>query len=665
MNSKEATQRAAQLREIIAGHNHRYYVLNQPAISDFEYDLLMQELAGIERKFPQLQQPDSPTQRVGSDLTEAFVQVKHKYPMMSLSNTYSEMELMEFDRRVQKTLDAQPQYVCELKFDGTAISLIYAKGVLTQAITRGDGERGDDVSANVRTIHTVPLRLQGNPPDELEIRGEIFMPFAAFDALNKQRFEEEEPLFANPRNAAAGTLKLLDPAVVATRKLDCFLYYMPAGDELFRTHYETLQAAKAWGFQVSTHIRLCNSMQEALHFIRHWDVARKALPYATDGVVVKVNDYAQQRRLGMTAKSPRWATAFKFKAEQAVTRLRSVDFQVGRTGAITPVANLDPVLLAGTTVKRASLHNADQIALLDLRPGDTVIIEKGGEIIPKVVDVDRAQRADDSRPFEYITQCPACGATLKRDEGEAKHYCPNDTGCPPQIIGRIEHFITRKAMNIEGLGSETVELLYHKGLIRHVADLYHLRREQLLPLERMGEKSVDNLLKGIEQSKQTPFARVLFALGIRYVGETTAKKIAAAVGSLDRLMQLPEDDLRLIDEVGDRIAESIRDYFSKAENRAIIEDLRAAGLQFEAEARVQLSEALAGKSFVITGTLSRPRDEFKALIEQHGGVVSSAVSAKTDYLLAGDKGGSKLQKAGKLGVQVIDEEQFRQLMVSD
>ena len=662
MNLKEATQRAAQLRKEIDEHNHRYYVLNQPVISDFEYDVLLQKLIGIERKFPQLQQPDSPTQRVGSDLTEAFVQVKHKYPMMSLSNTYSEMELMEFDRRVQKTLDVAPQYVCELKFDGTAISLIYTNGVLTQAITRGDGERGDEVSVNVRTIRTVPLRLRGNPPDELEIRGEIFMPFAAFDALNKQRFEEEEPLFANPRNAAAGTLKLLDASIVANRNLDCFLYYMPAGDGLFRTHYESLQAAKEWGFQVSEHIRLYNSMQEVLAFIHYWDTERKKLPYATDGVVIKVNDYAQQRRLGITAKSPRWATAFKFKAEQAITRLLSVDFQVGRTGAITPVANLEPVLLAGTTVKRASLHNADQIALLDIRLGDTVIIEKGGEIIPKVVDVDRSQRAADSLPFEYITHCPACGATLKRDEGEAKHYCPNDAGCPPQIIGRIGHFITRKAMNIEGLGGETVELLYHKGLIRHVADLYHLRQEHLLPLERMGEKSVDNLLKGIEQSKQTPFYRVLFALGIRYVGETTAKKIANAVGSLDRLINLSEDDLLLIDEVGERIAESIRDYFSKAENMAIVEDLRASGLQFEAEAKVQLSDALAGKSFVITGTLSRPRDEFKVLIEQHGGAVSSAVSAKTDYLLAGDKGGSKLQKAEKLGIQIIDEERFNLLL---
>jgi DNA ligase (NAD+) len=662
MTAKEATRRAAQLRETIAEHNHRYYVLNQPAISDFEYDLLMQELAGLERKFPQLCEPGSPTQHVGSDLTDAFAQAQHRYPMMSLANTYSELELMEFDRRVQKTLGAPPQYVCELKFDGTAISLRYERGALAQALTRGDGTRGDDVTANVRTIRAIPQHLHGQPPAELEIRGEIFMPFAAFDALNRQRFEEEEPLFANPRNAAAGTLKLLDPAIVATRGLDCFLYYMPAGDALFATHYETLQAAAAWGFQVSEHIRLCTSIHEALDYIRHWDTARKALPYATDGVVIKVNDYAQQRRLGMTAKSPRWATAFKFKAEQAATRLLSVDFQVGRTGAVTPVANLEPVLLAGTTVKRASLHNAEQIAQLDLRTGDTVIIEKGGEIIPKVIDVDRTLRAADSRPFTFITACPACGAALRREAGEARHFCPNDAGCPPQIIGRISHFITRRAMNIEGLGDETVELLYRQGLVRHVADLYHLRREQLLPLERMGEKSVDNLLRSIAQSRHTPFARVLFALGIRHVGETTARQLAAAVGSIDRLMQLPREALLQIDEVGERIADSILDYFASAENRAIIDDLRASGLQFEAAARVLLSAALAGRSFVLTGTLSRPRNEFKALIEQHGGAHHAAVSAKTDYLLAGDNAGSKRRNAERLGIKIIDEAQFRAML---
>ncbi|MDR3236079.1 MAG: NAD-dependent DNA ligase LigA [Prevotellaceae bacterium] len=658
MTLKEAIKRADLLRETIEKCNHEYYVLNQPAISDFEYDLLMQELAGIERKFPQIRQIDSPTQRVGSDITEAFEQVAHRHPMMSLSNTYSEGELAEFDRRVQKTLGVAPEYVCELKFDGTAISLIYKGGVLTQAVTRGDGERGDDVSVNVRTIRTVPLRLQGDFPAELEIRGEIFMPFSAFDALNKQRAEEEEPLFANPRNAAAGTLKLLDSSVMASRNLDCFLYYMPAGDQLFRTHYESLQAAMQWGFRVSEHICVCRSMADVFDFIHRWDTARKALPYATDGVVIKVNDYAQQRRLGMTAKSPRWATAFKFKAEQAITRLLSIDFQVGRTGAVTPVANLEPVLLAGTTVKRASLHNADQIALFDIRLHDHVFIEKGGEIIPKVVGVDVSQRRDDTLPFQYITHCPECGALLVRDEGEAKHYCPNYTHCPPQIVGRIEHFISRKAMNIDGLGSETVELLYSEGLVHNIADIYQLRAEQLLPLERMGEKSVENILRAIEESKQTPFARVLFALGIRYVGETTAKKIADAVGSLDALSRQTEEELTTIDEVGDRIAQSICTYFSEPENTAVIERLRAAGLQFQAAAKTRLSDALVGTSFVITGTLSRPRDEFKVLIEQHGGTVVSAVSAKTDYLLAGDNGGTKLQKAEKLGVKIIDEAAF-------
>lgn len=663
MNLKEATQKVVRLRAIIEQHNHNYYVLNDPVISDFEYDALLADLDGLERKYPQLKTPDSPTQRVGSDITEAFEQVRHKYPMMSLSNTYSEMEVMEFDQRVRKTLDIEPHYVCELKFDGTAISLLYNKGVLVQAVTRGDGEKGDDVLVNVRTIRSIPLRLKGEDiPEELEIRGEIFMPFAAFDALNKQRFEEEETLFANPRNAAAGTLKLLDPAEVAKRNLDCFLYYMPAGNSIFHTHYESLQAAKRWGFHISEHTRLCNAMQEVFDFIHYWDTQRKTLPYATDGVVIKVNDYAQQRKLGMTAKSPRWATAFKFKAEQATTELLSVDFQVGRTGAITPVANLEPVLLAGTTVKRASLHNADQIALLDIRLKDMVIIEKGGEIIPKVVGVDLSKRPAGSRPFEYSTHCPVCDAELIRDEGEAKHYCPNDTGCPPQIIGRIEHFITRKAMNIDGLGSETVDQLYHENLIHNIADLYHLRREQLLPLERMGEKSADNLLKGIEESKKTPFHRVLYALGIRYVGETTARKIADAVGSMKNLANLSEEELKNIDEVGDRIAKSILAYFENSTNRAILADLQASGLQFEAEAKEQLSNTLEGKTFVITGTLSRPRDEFKVIIEQHGGIVSSAVSSKTNYLLAGDKGGSKRQKAEKLGVKIIGEEELIALL---
>ncbi len=665
MNLKEATLRSAHLREVIKQHNHNYYVLNTPVISDFEYDILLQELSAIEKKFPSLQVSDSPTQYVGSDVTEAFEQVVHKYPMMSLSNTYSEDELFDFDRRVRSVVDTPLQYVCELKFDGTAIGITYMNGVLSQAVTRGDGQRGDDVSSNVRTITTIPHRLQGNGfPPEFEIRGEIFMPFAAFDRLNQQRLDEEEALFANPRNAAAGTLKLLDSSEVAKRHLDCFLYYIPNGEQIAATHYESLQTAKKWGFQVSEHTALCTTMDEVLAFIRHWDTARKALPFATDGVVIKVNDFVQQKRLGMTAKSPRWATAFKFKAEQAITKLLSVDFQVGRTGAITPVANLNPVLLAGTTVKRASLHNADQIQLLDIRVGDMVVIEKGGEISPKVVKVDVSQRADDSEPFRYISHCPECGTLLVRDEGEAKHYCPNDNHCPPQIIGRLVHFVGRKAMDIDGLGEETIVLLHKEGVLNTVADIYDLyrHREQLLQLARMGEKSVDNLLKGIEASKNTPFSRVLFALGIRYVGETTAKKIAAAVGSLDTFLQYTEEELTAIDEVGIRIAQSVKAYFSDEENCAIVARLKAAGLQFIAEAKTMLSDNLSGKSFVITGTLSRPRDDFKLLIEQHGGTVQSAVSAKTDYLLAGDKGGGKLQKAEKLGIKILDEEEFTSLI---
>ncbi len=665
MTLKEATHRATQLREEIERHNHRYYVLNAPVISDFEYDILLQELEAIEKKFPSLQIPDSPTRHVGNDSMEGFVQVAHKYPMMSLSNTYSEGELFDFDRRVRNGLGDEPQYVCELKFDGTAIGLTYVNGRLFQAVTRGDGQRGDDVSANVHTIRTIPHSLLGSDfPAEFEIRGEIFMPFAAFDALNKQRFDDEDPLFANPRNAAAGTLKLLDPSEVAKRRLDCFLYYIPGGEQFFATHYESLQAAKQWGFQVSEHIRLCNNMDEVLQFIHHWDTARKSLPFATDGVVIKVNDFARQKSLGMTAKSPRWATAFKFKAEQAATRLLSVDFQVGRTGAITPVANLEPVLLAGTTVKRASLHNADQMALLDIREGDTVIIEKGGEIIPKVVQVDISQRPDGSVPFQYITHCPECGTLLVRDEGEAKHYCPNEMHCPPQIIGRLIHFVGRKAMDIDGLGEETVILLHKQGWLNNIADIYdlHQHREAMIALERMGEKSVDNLLAGIEASKNTPFARVLFALGIRYVGETTAKKIAAAVGSLDVLSRYGEEELKTIDEVGGRIAQSIVAYFANIDNLKIVHRLQVAGLHFEAAAKEMLSDKLSGKSFVITGTLSRPRDDFKALIEQHGGTVQSAVSSKTSYLLAGEKGGSKLKKAEQLGVEIIDEELLMKML---
>ena len=664
MTLAEAKIRVEELRKIIDTHNHNYYVLHAPTISDFEFDILLQDLIGIEKKFPQLVTSDSPTQHVGSDITKEFVQVKHKYPMMSLSNTYSMEELREFDNRVRKTIDSDIEYVCELKFDGTAIGLTYVDGRLKQAVTRGDGERGDDVTLNVKTIKSIPHTLQGTDfPNQFEIRGEIFMPFDAFQRLNHEREIDDEQPFANPRNAAAGSLKLLDSKEVANRGLDCFLYYMPDENLPYATHYESLQKAAAWGFHISEHYKKCTTIDEIFEFINYWDIARKDLPYATDGVVIKLNSYEQQRRLGMTAKSPRWATAFKFKAEQTVTKLLSVDFQVGRTGAITPVANLEPVLLAGTTVKRASLHNADQIALLDIRINDKVFVEKGGEIIPKVVGVDISQRPIDSAPFEYITHCPECDAELVRDEGEAKHYCPNDAHCPPQILGRIEHFISRKAMNIAA-GEATIELLFKKSLIKNIADLYQLKKEDIQHFDNWGEKSAENLINSIAESVNTPFARVLFALGIRYVGETTAKKIADALPSIDLLMQASEEQLLAIDEVGGRIAQSISRYFADESNRNIVEQLRQAGVQMIAEEKIQLSNNLSDMSFVITGTLSRPRDYFKTLIEQHGGSVSSAVSAKTTYLLSGDKGGSKLEKAEKLGVKIISEEEFLQLLSS-
>ncbi|MDR0694569.1 MAG: NAD-dependent DNA ligase LigA [Prevotellaceae bacterium] len=662
MTTTQAEQRAAELRQMIAEHNRHYYVFNQPVISDFEYDMLLQELAAIEKKFPQLVTANSPTQQVGSDITKEFVQVAHKYPMLSLSNTYSMEELREFDNRVRKGLDDEPEYVCELKFDGTAIGLTYLDGRLHQAVTRGDGQRGDDVTVNVRTIPTIPQQLQGNDfPHEFEIRGEIYMPFHAFERLNREREVDGEQPFANPRNAAAGSLKLLDSSEVARRGLNCFLYYLQGEQLPAGNHYESLLSAKRWGFAVSEHVCKCSSIEEVFDFIRHWETARETLPYATDGVVIKVNSFAHQRRLGFTAKSPRWATAFKFKAEQVLTELLSVDFQVGRTGAITPVANLAPVLLAGTTVKRASLHNAEQIASLDIRLHDWVKVEKGGEIIPKVVGVDWSRRSDGSPPFQYITHCPECGAALVRDEGEAKHYCPNDAHCPPQILGKIEHFAGRKAMNITA-GEATIELLFRNGLVKNAADLYALKKEDLAHFNNWGEKSAENLVKSIAASIDTPFEKVLFALGIRYVGETTAKKIAAAIRSIDALAQAGKEQLLAIDEVGERIADSILAYFADESNRELVARLRAAGVQFEAGAQARLSDVLAGMSFVITGTLSRPREEFKALIEQHGGSAGNTLSTKTTHLLAGDKGGSKLDKARKLGIKIIDEESLRRMM---
>ena len=652
-------ERIEELRRQLELHNFKYYVENAPEISDFEFDAMMRELQELERAHPEFADPNSPSVRVGSDLTAEFQTVRHRYPMLSLGNTYSLDELHEFIARIERET-GPTDYVCELKFDGTAISLTYEHGRLVRAVTRGDGVQGDDVTANVRTVRTVPLRLRGEGwPDHFEIRGEILMPYASFDRLNAEREANGEQLFANPRNAAAGTLKQQSSAVVARRGLDCTLYQL-AGDELpFTTHWESLEKAREWGFKVSDAARICRSAAEIDAFIEHWDTARRELPFPTDGVVIKVNDFAVRRQLGFTAKAPKWAVAYKFKAEQALTRLDSVSFQVGRTGAVTPVANLEPVLLAGTTVRRATLHNAEQMAQLDIRPGDMVYVEKGGEIIPKIIGVDLSQRPADSRPFEYITVCPECGTPLVRYEGEAKHYCPNQGGCRPQIIGRIIHFIRRKALDIEGLGEETVELLYENGLVRDVADLYDLRAEQLAPLPRLGEKSADNIIRSIERSKQVPFQRVLFGLGIRFVGETTAKYLAEHFRSLDAVMKATREELVEADEVGGRIADAIIEYFAEDENLRIIRRLRDAGLQFEAEARELASESLAGKTFVVSGKFSRSRDEMKELIEMHGGRNLAAVSANVDYIVAGDNmGPAKLRKAEKLGVKIISEEEF-------
>ena len=621
---------------------------------------MMRELQDLERAHPELSDPNSPSVRVGSDITSEFRSVKHRFPMLSLGNTYSLDELHEFIARIEK--EAGPtEFVCELKFAGPDISLTYEDGRLLRAVTRGDGTQGDDVTANVRTVRTVPLRLRGDDwPPYFEIRGEILMPYASFDKINAARAAAGETLFATTRNAAAGTLKQQASSVGARRGLDCTLYQL-AGDNLpFTNHWESLQQARTWGFKVSDAMRICHTRAEVDAFIDHWDTARRELPFPTDGVVIKVNDFALRRQLGFTAKAPKWAVAYKFKAEQALTRLTSVDFQVGRTGAITPVANLEPVLLAGTTVRRATLHNAEQMALLDIRPGDMVYVEKGGEIIPKITGVELSMRPADSRPFTYITECPVCHTPLVRYEGEAKHYCPNADGCRPQILGRIIHFIGRKAMDIEGLGEETVELLYDNALVRNVADLYDLRAEQLAPLPRLGERSAENIIRSIRRSTEVPFARVLFALGIRFVGETTAKYLAGHFGSLDAVMKASREELVEADEVGGRIADAIREYFADEENLRIIDRLRRAGVQLEARARTLASNRLAGKSFVISGRfLNHSRDELKELIELHGGRNLSAVSANVDYIVAGEKmGPAKLKKAEKLGLKIISEEEF-------
>ena len=656
-------ERIIQLRAELHGHNHNYYVLNSPTISDYDFDMLLKELQQLEAEHPEMHDPTSPTMRVGSDITKEFRQVAHKYPMLSLGNTYSKAEVAEFFDRVKRSLNEEFEICCELKFDGTSISLTYIDGKLERAVTRGDGEKGDDVTANVRTIRTVPLVLSGSGyPSEFEIRGEVLMPWGVFERLNEERARNEEPLFANPRNAASGTLKLQDSTIVAKRSLDAYLYFM-LGEQLpAEGHYENLKAAEQWGFKISDTTCKCSTIEEVFAFIDRMDSERKNLPFATDGIVLKVNSLRQQKNLGYTAKSPRWAIAYKFQAERAVTRLNEVTYQVGRTGVVTPVANLDPVQLSGTVVKRASLHNADIIEKLDLHIGDMVYVEKGGEIIPKITGVDTDARFMLGEKVLFISKCPECGTPLVRVDGEAAHYCPNDTACPPQIKGKIEHFISREAMNIDSMGPETVELLFNYGLIKDIADIYALNPEDLMFLPRMGAKSAENIVAAIDASRQVPFERLLFALGIRFVGATVAKRLARAFVSMDALMAASLDELMAVDEIGERIAASVREFFSKESNVELVSRLRSAGLKFVAEEEEVLdrTEILKGKSIVISGVFTHhSRDEYKAMIEKNGGKNAGSVSKSTSFILAGENmGPSKLEKAEKLGVPLVNEDEF-------
>ncbi|TNE70703.1 MAG: NAD-dependent DNA ligase LigA [Bacteroidetes bacterium] len=662
MNKEEAKLEIDQLSQQIEYHNRRYYVMSDPEISDYDFDMLLERLIKLEEEFPDLASPNSPTKRVGGDITKRFETVQHRFPMLSLSNTYSEEEVEDWYDRLVKMTNLELEFVCELKYDGVAIGISYENGELKQALTRGDGTQGENVTTNVKTIRTVPLRLHGDFPNDFEIRGEIFFPWDKFNELNRQREDIGEPTFANPRNTASGTLKLQDSSVVASRGLDCYLYGV-YGVEQAEGHFESVLKAAEWGFKIpdpaKNMIKKVSSISEVMEFVHYWDDKRKQLPFEIDGIVIKVNSYAAQEQLGFTAKSPRWAIAYKFKTERVSTRLNSIDYQVGRTGAITPVANLEPVSLGGTVVKRASLHNADQIEKLELRIGDYVFVEKGGEIIPKIVGVDETQERG-GKEVHFIHDCPECGTALVRNEGEAQHFCPNDTGCPPQIKGRIEHFISRKAMNIDGLGSETVDALFREGLVHDIADLYELHFDQLVKLERMGDKSANNLLQGVEESKNVPFARVLFALGIRFVGETVAKKLAKHFGSLNALMAASYEELLEVDEIGEKIANAIRSYFENPVQLALIDRLRGVGLQLESEKKEAASDVLNGASFVVSGVFSAfSRDEIKQLIEDNGGKNVSSVSAKTDYLLAGDKmGPAKLKKAEGLGVKIISEDDF-------
>ena len=660
MNIKE---RIDLLRSELHRHNHNYYVLNAPEITDKEFDDLMRELQELEIEHPEYADPNSPTMRVGSDLNKNFTQVAHKYPMLSLGNTYSESEVTDFFERVRKGLNEDFEICCELKYDGTSISLTYEEGKLVRAVTRGDGEKGDDVTDNVKTIRSIPLVLHGDYPPSFEIRGEILMPWESFERLNQEREAREEPLFANPRNAASGTLKSQSSSVVATRKLDAYLYYLLGDYQPSDGHYENLQKAAQWGFKISEHMKKVQTLEEVFAYINYWDKERRNLPVATDGIVLKVNSMRQQKALGYTAKSPRWAIAYKFQAERALTRLNKVTYQVGRTGIITPVANLDAVQLSGTIVKRASLHNADIIEGLDLHIGDMVYVEKGGEIIPKITGVDMDARGMlMGEKVRFITHCPECGSRLIRYEGEAAHYCPNETACPPQIKGKIEHFISRKAMNIDGLGPETVDMFFQQGLIKDTADLYLLKASDISPLERMGEKSAYNIIKSIDASRSVPFERVLFALGIRFVGETVAKRLAKALGSIDELENASLEKLKNIDEIGEKIAQSLISYFANPANRELIERLKSAGLQFcrKEEEKQDYSDKLAGQQIVISGVFEHhSRDEYKELIEKHGGKNVGSISSKTSFILAGkNMGPAKWEKAMKLGIKIVNEDEF-------
>lgn len=668
MTKEQAKKKIEQLSKELEDHNHKYYVLAQPSISDYDFDMLLEELSKLEKEFPEFLSPNSPTQRVGGTITKEFKTIKHDHAFLSLSNSYSKDDLKDFDERVRKGVAGNIEYVCELKYDGVALGIKYENGQLVQAVTRGDGEQGDDITTNAKTIRSIPLKLKGSDfPKAFEARGEVFMTRKMFDAINKEKAEAGDALLANPRNSAAGTLKMQDSSVVAKRKLDCYIYGFYGKTVPFSGHYESFKEMKKWGFKTPDFVSKCKTLDEVFEFLDYWDKERKNLPFDIDGVVIKVNSYDQQKVLGFTAKSPRWAIAYKFKAETASTILNEITYQVGRTGAITPVANLKPVALGGTTVKRASLHNADIIEKLDVRVGDTVYVEKGGEIIPKIVGVDLKKRPADAKKTKYISKCPECGTELVREEDQANHFCPNEWSCPPQIKGRMTHFTSRKAMNIDSLGEETIAMLADKGYLKNIADIYELKKHQaeLMEIDRMGEKSVNNLLSGIEESKQVPFERVLYALGIRHVGETLAKKLAKQLRNIDAIMDATEEQLTATNDIGAQVATSIKEYFSEKKNRELIARLKKQGLQFESNVeQTAQSTTLNGLTFVVSGTFSKfSRDDLKAAIENNGGKVVGSVSGKTSYIVAGENmGPEKLKKAEKLGVKIIDENEFEKMI---